>query len=49
LKAGFVNGQSERLDNRKLATKIHTQRLGIVSRGDEFLFMIMDRGLQQKQ
>jgi hypothetical protein len=43
-----VNGQSERLDNRKLATKIHNPMLGIVRRGDEFLFMLNGQmGLQK--
>ena len=35
-----VNGQAERIDNRKLATKIPNPTLGIVRRGDEFLFML---------
>lgn len=43
-----VNGQAERLDNRKLATKIHNPTLGIVRRGDEFLFMLNGQmGLQK--
>jgi hypothetical protein len=43
-----VNGQGERLDNRKLATKIHNPTLGIVRRGDEFLFMLNGQmGLQK--
>ncbi|HJR07469.1 MAG TPA: hypothetical protein VJ842_09445 [Pyrinomonadaceae bacterium] len=35
-----VDGAGERLDNRKLATKIKRPTLGIVRRGDEFLFML---------
>jgi hypothetical protein len=43
-----VNGQGERLDNRKLATKIHNPTLGIVRRGDELLFMLNGQmGLQK--
>lgn len=43
-----VNGQGERLDNRKLATKIPNPTLGIVRRGDEFLFMLNGQmGLQK--
>jgi hypothetical protein len=43
-----VNGQSERIDNRKLATKIPNPTLGIVRRGDEFLFMLNGQmGLQK--
>jgi hypothetical protein len=43
-----VSGQAERLDNRKLATKIHNPTLGIVRRGDEFLFMLNGQmGLQK--
>ena len=43
-----VNGQGERLDNRKLATKMHNPTLGIVRRGDEFLFMLNGQmGLQK--
>ncbi|HYO99992.1 MAG TPA: hypothetical protein VER76_07360 [Pyrinomonadaceae bacterium] len=35
-----VDGAGERLDNRKLATRIKNPTLGIVRRGDEFLFML---------
>ena len=35
-----VDGAGERLDNRKLATKLKNPTLGIVRRGDEFLFML---------
>jgi hypothetical protein len=35
-----VDGKSERLDNRKLGTKIKNPTLAIVRRGDEFLFML---------
>jgi len=35
-----VDGQGERLDNRKLGTKLKNPTLGIVRRGDEFLFML---------
>jgi hypothetical protein len=35
-----VDGQSERLDNRKLGTKIKNPVLGLVRRGDEFLFVL---------
>jgi hypothetical protein len=35
-----VDGRSERLDNRKLGTKVENPTLGIVRRGDEFLFML---------
>jgi len=42
------NGQAERIDNRKLATKIPNPTLGIVRRGDEFLFMLNGQmGLQK--
>ena len=44
----IVNGQGERIDNRKLATKIPNPTLGIVRRGDEFLFMLNGQmGLQK--
>ena len=36
----IVDGQGERLDNRKLGTKIKNPVLGIVRRGDEFLFVL---------
>lgn len=35
-----VDGQSERLDNRKLGTKLKTPVIAIVRRGDEFLFVL---------
>ncbi|HEX8129060.1 MAG TPA: hypothetical protein VF527_08170 [Pyrinomonadaceae bacterium] len=35
-----VDGAGERLDNRKLGTKLKNPTLGIVRRGDEFLFML---------
>jgi hypothetical protein len=35
-----VDGAGERLDNRALGTKLKNPTLGIVRRGDEFLFML---------
>lgn len=35
-----VDGAGERLDNRKLGTKLKNPTLGIVRRGDEFFFML---------
>jgi hypothetical protein len=35
-----VDGRGERLDNRRLGTKIKDPVLGVVRRGDEFLFML---------
>jgi len=35
-----VDGRGERLDDRKLGTKIKNPILGIVRRGDEFLFVL---------
>jgi hypothetical protein len=35
-----VDGQGERLDNRKLGTKLKNPVLAVVRRGDEFLFII---------
>lgn len=35
-----VDGRGERLDNRKLGTKDKRPTLGLVRRGDEFLFML---------
>ncbi|HKQ99023.1 MAG TPA: hypothetical protein VJT09_00040 [Pyrinomonadaceae bacterium] len=35
-----VDGKGERLDNRKLGTKLKTPVLAIVRRGDEFLFVL---------
>jgi hypothetical protein len=35
-----VDGQGERLDNRKLGTKLKNPVLAIVRRGDEFLFVL---------
>jgi NADPH-dependent glutamate synthase beta subunit-like oxidoreductase len=44
----IVNGRDERIDNRKLATKIPNPTLGIVRRGDEFLFVLNGQtGLQK--
>ncbi|MBV9086063.1 MAG: hypothetical protein JOY79_01140 [Acidobacteriaceae bacterium] len=43
-----VDGVSERLDNRNLATKIANPNLGIVRRGDDFMFMLNGQmGLQR--
>jgi hypothetical protein len=36
----MVDGRGERLDNRKLGTKLKNPVLGIVRRGDEFLFVL---------
>ncbi|MBV9927350.1 MAG: hypothetical protein JOZ96_20195 [Acidobacteria bacterium] len=36
----IVDGRGERFDNRKLGTKIKNPVLGIVRRGDEFLFVL---------
>jgi hypothetical protein len=36
----IVDGQGERLDNRKLGTKLKNPVLGLVRRGDEFLFVL---------
>ena len=35
-----VDGRGERLDNRKLGTKMKNPVLGLVRRGDEFLFVL---------
>ncbi len=35
-----VDGRSERMDNRKLGTKIKNPVIGVVRRGDEFLFVL---------
>jgi hypothetical protein len=35
-----VDGRGERLDNRNLGTKLKNPTIGIVRRGDEFLFML---------
>jgi hypothetical protein len=35
-----IDGAAERLDNRTLGTKLRNPTLGIVRRGDEFLFML---------
>ena len=35
-----IDGAGERLDNRKLGTKLKNPTLGIVRRGDEFSFML---------
>jgi hypothetical protein len=43
-----IDGRSERLDDRKLGTKIEHPTLGIVRRGDEFFFMLNGQpGLQK--
>jgi hypothetical protein len=43
-----VDGRGERLDNRKLGTKAKNPTIGIVRRGDEFLFMLNgEPGLQK--
>ncbi|HEX8492086.1 MAG TPA: hypothetical protein VF658_04535 [Pyrinomonadaceae bacterium] len=43
-----VDGRGERLDNRTLGTKAKNPTLGIVRRGDEFLFMLNgEAGLQK--
>jgi hypothetical protein len=36
----IVDGQGERLDNRKLGTKLKNPVIAIVRRGDEFLFVL---------
>lgn len=44
----IVNGVSERLDNHKLKTRTPNPVLGIVRRGDEFLFMLNgEMGMQK--
>jgi hypothetical protein len=35
-----VDGQGERLDNRKLGTKLKNPLLAVIRRGDEFLFVL---------
>ena len=35
-----MDGRGERLDNRKLGTKLKNPVLGVVRRGDEFLFVL---------
>jgi hypothetical protein len=35
-----IDGRGERLDNRKLGTKLKNPVLGIVRRGDEFIFVL---------
>jgi hypothetical protein len=43
-----IDGTGERLDDRKLGTKIEHPTLGIVRRGDEFFFMLNGQpGLQK--
>ncbi len=37
-----IDGRGERLDNRKLGTKLKNPVLGIVRRGDEFIFVLND-------
>jgi hypothetical protein len=36
----IVDGQGERLDNRKLGTKLKNPVLAVIRRGDEFLFVL---------
>jgi hypothetical protein len=36
----IIDGRGERLDNRSLGTKLKNPTIGIVRRGDEFLFML---------
>jgi hypothetical protein len=36
----IIDGQGERLDNKKLGTKVKNPTLGIVRKGDEFYFML---------
>ena len=36
----MVDGRGERLDNRKLGTKIKNPVLAVVRRGEEFLFVL---------
>ncbi|HYP26261.1 MAG TPA: hypothetical protein VE262_06050 [Blastocatellia bacterium] len=44
----IIDGRGERLDNRKLATKAANPTLGIVRRGDDFIFMLNGQpGLQK--
>jgi hypothetical protein len=35
-----IDGKGERLDNKKLGTKVKNPTLGIVRKGDEFFFML---------
>ena len=45
-----TNGRGERLDNRKLATRLKNPHLGIARRGDEIYFMLNDdTGTSQPQ
>ena len=39
-----VDGQGERLDNRKLGTKLKNPLIAVVRRGDEFLFVLNGPG-----
>ena len=44
----MIDGKSERLDNRKLATREKSPRLGIARRGDQIYFMLnREVGMQQ--
>ncbi len=44
----ILNGQSSRLDNHKLGTKVATPTIGIVRRGDQVMFMLNgEMGMQQ--
>jgi hypothetical protein len=36
----IIDGQGERLDNRKLGTKLKNPTIGIVRKGDDFYFML---------
>ncbi|HEX8283181.1 MAG TPA: hypothetical protein VF588_07490 [Pyrinomonadaceae bacterium] len=44
-----VDGRSERLDNRKLGTKLKNPVLGVVRRGDELLFVLNGRDSPPEQ
>jgi len=44
-----VDGRAERLDNRKLGTKLKNPVLGIVRRGEEFLFVLNGRDSPPEQ
>lgn len=44
----IIDGRGERLDNRKLGTKVESPTIGIVRRGDEIFFMLNgQQGLQK--
>ncbi len=44
-----VDGRAERLDNRKLGTKLKNPVLAVVRRGDEFLFVLNGRDSPPEQ